>query len=323
MTKRDSWSQLKRGVSTVLLSAGCAAIGLAAAIGIHDAINQRRVQEFMASKPAITQQYVIASLHSHSQFSDGQSAKASENQSRTSAIDEIVTTAFKNDYGIIAVTDHNNDDFYTTLEQRATISMPSLGYDVAQLNGHTLKAIERDDHDSDGKQDVLYLLKGCEITTADTSEVIGIGYQKLPASYRPLEETLAALKEQDALIIAPHPAFLVFDGGGMGEAALKKNAHLIDAVEVNGSIPFPAGCFFNGLARKWANECGLPVIATTDAHFLEQYFNTYATLFSSDSFNEHAIVGYLKECLRRSNFRRVELIPHSFRLYDWYAQSLR
>ena len=85
-------------------------------------------------------------------------------------------------------------------------------------------------------------------------------------------DALAALRrEEDCLVIAPHP---FFPGGTcLGRELMDRHAELIDAVEWNAM--FTRGLDFNAAARKWAGRHRKPVVGNGDVHRLRQLGSTF------------------------------------------------
>jgi len=267
-----------------------------------DVYNKEKQKEFIKNKADITHKYNIASLHMHSVYSD-----------RIMGIEELVNNSIKEDYSIIAVSDYNNNDF-NILESCAN-SESGFNFDLEKINGYTLKIIDSFDNDNDNKKDIVYLLKASEIMAKEGVEVLGIGYTNKPDSYQPLENIINELKEQDALIMAPHPAVLIL--GGMGEENIKKYADSLDGIEINGSIPVPACYFYNKKAEEWSKKYNIPLVSNSDAHLIGIYFNTYATLISKENFDENNLNDYIRKNLQEGKYRLIQFKPESLRLHPW------
>jgi len=272
-----------------------------------DVYNKEKQKEFIKNKADITHKYNIASLHMHSVYSD-----------RIMGIEELVNNSIKEDYSIIAVSDYNNNDF-NILESCAN-SESGFNFDLEKINGYTLKIIDSFDNDNDNKKDIVYLLKASEIMAKEGVEVLGIGYTNKPDSYQPLENIINELKEQDALIMAPHPAVLIL--GGMGEENIKKYADSLDGIEINGSIPVPACYFYNKKAEKWSKKYNIPLVSNPDAHLTGIYFNTYATLISKENFDENNLNDYIRKNTKEGKYMLIQFKPESLRLHPWVINIL-
>jgi len=273
-----------------------------------DVYNKKRQEEFIKNKAEITQEYNISSFHMHTVYSDG-----------IMGIEELVNGSFKEDYSIIAVSDHNNNDFFNILESCVN-NESGFNFDLEKINDYTLKIIYSLDNDNYNKKDIVYLLKSSEIMAKEGVEVLGIGYNDKPDSYQPLENIINELKEQDALIMAPHPAVLIVNG--MGEENIKKYADILDGIEINGSIPVPACYFYNKKAEKWSKKYNIPLVSNPDAHIIGIYFNTYANLISKEYFDENNLNGYIRKNLKEGKYMLIQFNPESLRLHPWVINIL-
>jgi len=273
-----------------------------------DVYNKEKQEEFIKNKAEITQKYNISSFHMHTVYSDG-----------IKTIDELINDSFKEDYSIIAVSDHNNNNFFNILESCAD-KESGFNFDLEKVNNYTLKIIDSFDNDNDNKKDIVYLLKASEIMAQEGVEVLGIGYANKPDSYQPLENIINELKEQGALIMAPHPAVLIL--GGMGEENIKKYADILDGIEINGSIPVPACYFYNKKAEKWSEKYNIPLVSNPDAHIIGIYFNTYANLISKENFDENNLNDYIRKNIKEGKYMLIQFKPESLRLHPWVINIL-
>lgn len=115
------------------------------------------------------------------------------------------------------------------------------------------------------------VIVGEEVSTREGHLLVLFLERELPPG-RPLAETVAAAREQGALVIAPHPfGYLVPSIGragplGFGGRADPAWAELVDAVEV-----LNAGLWLNHnnwLAARFAAARGLPMVGGSDSHHL-------------------------------------------------------
>jgi len=120
---------------------------------------------------------------------------------------------------------------------------------------------------------------GEEVSTAD-GHLLALFIDSFLPPERPAAETIAAIHAQGGLAIAPHP----FDRSvpSLGYHGLDRPGRQLDAIE-----GFNAGVIWsqrscNLAARQAARECGLPVIAGSDAHSLATVGQGY-TLFPGHS----------------------------------------
>ncbi|MDD5086325.1 MAG: hypothetical protein PHV16_01090 [Candidatus Nanoarchaeia archaeon] len=271
---------------------------------ISDFVGIIKQKNFIEKKHEITQDCHITSLHNHSFYSDG-----------NFHIENMIINCFKEDYSIFAVTDHDNDMFYKTVKFFEGRENDLFNFKIQEINNYTLKITDIFDIDNDNKEDIVYLLKGSEITTEERYHVLGIAYDDIPKNRQPLEKIIEELVNQDAIIISTHPALLSMYG--MGKENVKKFNEYFDAIEVNGSIPFPLNIYYNRQAVRWGEKYDIPVIANPDSHIKDVYFNTFAVLIDKENFNENKIREYIKTSLKQGKYKNIEIQPNSIKLYKW------
>jgi predicted metal-dependent phosphoesterase TrpH len=108
----------------------------------------------------------------------------------------------------------------------------------------------------------LTVLVGEEVKTTDGDLICVFLEQPIPPGLSPAE-TIAAAREQGALVGIPHP-FDRFRNSLLREMGLSGIASLVDWVETyNARVVGDAG---NAQAAKFAREHGLPGVAVSDAH---------------------------------------------------------
>jgi predicted metal-dependent phosphoesterase TrpH len=153
---------------------------------------------------------------------------------------ELLAHVARTDLRVIAITDHDT----ITAAQEARRMAGAYGVEV---------------------------IVGEEVSTQEGHLLVLFLEQELPPG-RPLAETVAAARAQDALVIAPHPfSFLVTSIGrtgplGFGPRADQAWATLVDAVEIfNAGLWSPRN---NALAARFAADHGLPVVGGSDSHHL-------------------------------------------------------
>jgi len=141
--------------------------------------------------------------------------------------ENLVRFAEDNDFGCVAVTDHDSIE--------------------GALHVRSLTDIK--------------VIVGEEITTRD-GHLIGLFLQERIRPYMSARETALAIKEQGGLVFVPHPFNKVF-GCGLGPVTWQI-LDLIDAVEIGNAqnlLPFP-----DGLARRLASKTGLTTYVGADSH---------------------------------------------------------
>ena len=161
-------------------------------------------------------------LHTHTSFSPCGSMKP----------DELIAQALSVSLHGIAITDHNTmDGVMQALEMQEDGTAPQT----------------------------LEIIPGEEITT-DRGEIIGL-FLKEAIEPGAFEDTIAAIKKQNGLVIVPHP----FDPIRKAVKPLDQEAILFDAIEVlNGRAAYAA---INKQARTYAQRNNRAMVCGSDAHY--------------------------------------------------------
>jgi predicted metal-dependent phosphoesterase TrpH len=152
---------------------------------------------------------------------------------------------------------------------------------VDQLYSHpTVKAIAVTDHDrikgyfkvleqASAYKDIL-VIPGVEITTPE-GDLIVLGITELPPKPWNVKDVLDFSKKKDGVVIVAHP----YRECGLG--SLSKN-YPVDAIEIlNGGTQSN----LNKLAENLAKEMGLPGVAGSDAHNIEDLWSVYTEIEAS------------------------------------------
>jgi predicted metal-dependent phosphoesterase TrpH len=152
---------------------------------------------------------------------------------------------------------------HTKYSLDSTITPKSL---VDQLYSHqSIKVIAITDHDTvegyykvrelaSAYSDIL-VIPGIEIGTP-LGDLIILGTDEAPPKPWNVNDVISFAKEKDGVVIVPHP----FREYGLGNSA---KLYAVDAIEtLNGSTSLQA----NKLAENLAREMGLPSVAGSDAH---------------------------------------------------------
>lgn len=152
---------------------------------------------------------------------------------------------------------------------------------VDQLNAHpTIKAVAIADHNTlEGYRHVRQLATAYKdiliIPAVETGtphgDIIILGTEELPPTPWDLQSVIDFAKQRSALTIVAHP----YRAFGLGDTA--KN-YAFDAIEIlNGtSIPHT-----NKLAENLAKTMGLPGVAGSDAHMVEELWTVYTEIQAS------------------------------------------
>ena len=123
-------------------------------------------------------------------------------------------------------------------------------------------------------QDIL-IIPGVEIGTVE-GDLIILGVAELPPKPWTVENVIDFARERGALTIVAHP-FRVY---GLGE--LTKN-YDVDAVEVLNGASSP---HVNRLAETLAKAMGLPGVAGSDAHYVDELWSVYTEIQASSDIDE-------------------------------------
>ncbi len=145
----------------------------------------------------------------------------------------------------------------------------ALGIQVLAVTCH--ESIPYDDSAARYAKDKgVILLPGME-ATVNQQHVLLLNFREYPAGICSAED-IAACKDAEALVIAPHP---FYPAGMSGTDAIRTHPHIFDAVEFSGMYT-PLSVRFNRQAQSLAHSLGLPVVGNTDTHFLWQLGYTFS-----------------------------------------------
>jgi len=172
---------------------------------------------------------------------------------------------------------------HTSYSPDAAINPNTL---VEQLHAHPfIKAIAITDHNTlEGYEKVrilasvypdILIIPGVEIS-AINGDLIVLGITELPPKPWTVENVINFAKERNALTIAAHP----YRAYGLGD--LTRN-YDVDAIEIlNGA----SQSHVNKLAENLAKEMGLPGVAGSDAHNVNELWTVYTEVQASSNLNE-------------------------------------
>ena len=112
----------------------------------------------------------------------------------------------------------------------------------------------------------LEVIVGCEFSTADGSQVIGVGLGAMIAEDRPLD-LMRKIRDQGGLVLIPHP---FRRGSGIFRPEMRRSEPFVQSVL---SVADILECFNgrdtydnNQRSRRFAVERSLPAVAGSDAH---------------------------------------------------------
>ncbi|MEM3696444.1 MAG: PHP domain-containing protein [Candidatus Bathyarchaeia archaeon] len=157
---------------------------------------------------------------------------------------------------------------------------------VEQLYAHPfIKAVAITDHNrvegyhrvkqlASAYPDIL-IIPGVEIATFE-GDLILLGAEELPPQPWTVENVIDFAKESQSLAIVAHP----YRAYGLGDSA--KN-YDVDAIEIlNGALPTQ----LNRRAENLAKEMGLPGVAGSDAHNVNELWSVYTQVEASFDVDE-------------------------------------
>jgi len=172
---------------------------------------------------------------------------------------------------------------HTSYSPDASINPKTL---VDQLHAHPfIKTIAITDHNTTkgyhkaqelakAYPDIL-IIPAVEISTFN-GDLIVLGIAELPPEPWTVGNVIDFAKERDAITIAAHP----YRAYGLGD--LTRN-YAVDAIEtLNGASQFHV----NKLAENLAREMGLPGVAGSDAHNVNELWSAYTEVNASPNLDE-------------------------------------
>lgn len=126
-------------------------------------------------------------------------------------------------------------------------------------------------------------------------EIMGMFLKERVPSGLTVEEAIARIKAQDALVCLPHP-FDTFRGLRLDIKRLEELAEQIDVIEVFNARSRLARCSIK--AQDFADKYDIPGIAGSDAHSTDEIGNTYVEMPEFNGKDEFL------QALRRSNIHK-------------------
>jgi predicted metal-dependent phosphoesterase TrpH len=142
-------------------------------------------------------------------------------------------------------------------------------FEVLSITNHNIRTFDRDLFSFAQDQGIL-LIPGMEIAIQNR-HVLVLNPPKNKAFNN--FSSLSDLNRPDCLVIAPHP---FFPGFHSINGFMKTHFKMFDALEYSHFyLPF---LNFNRRALEFSKESGLPLLGTSDAHFLEQLGTTYSLI---------------------------------------------
>lgn len=174
--------------------------------------------------------------------------------------EELINTAAKHGYEILAITCHNMDIWTEDLS------------DYARNQGITL-------------------IPGMEATTEQTRHILTYNFHTGSENLNTLKK-IHERSTEDTLVIAPHS---FFPGPSCLGGLLEKNLHIFDAIECSGFQV--RGVDFNRKSIALAEKAEKPLVACSDVHFLWQLGRTVTWIYAEP--NVRSILNSIKQGLVR------------------------
>lgn len=154
---------------------------------------------------------------------------------------------------------------------------------VDQLYAHPyIKAIAVTDHNTvDGYREVktlasaykdILIIPAVEVTT-NRGDLILLGVEELPPEPWTVENVIDFARESEGLIVVAHP----YRAYGLGDTAKNYN---IDAIEILNGASAPQ---VNKQAEQLAKIMGLPGVAGSDAHRIDELWSVYTEVQASSN----------------------------------------
>ncbi|MFC4357149.1 CehA/McbA family metallohydrolase [Halobium salinum] len=139
------------------------------------------------------------------------------------------------------------------LEQAAEIGLDAVVVTDHDVLHESLRAAEL------ASEYGLVGIPGVEVSTAD-GHLLAVGVEEMPPRRRPLDETVAWVRDRGGVAIVPHP----FQRSRHGVRKRPLADCDVDAIEVYNSWLFTG--YKNRRARRFADKHGYPGVAGSDAH---------------------------------------------------------
>jgi len=172
---------------------------------------------------------------------------------------------------------------HTNCSSDSTIQPKTI---VEQLYTHPfIKAVAITDHNNvEGYYKVkklasaypdILIIPGVEITTFE-GDLILLGVAELPPKEWTVENVIDFARERDSLVVVAHP----YRAHGLGDLTKKYD---VDAIEVLNGV---SRSHVNRMAEKLAKKMGLPGVAGSDAHYVDELWSVYNEVQASSNVEE-------------------------------------
>jgi len=171
------------------------------------------------------------------------------------------------------------------------------GFDVLAVTNHNVVTYSRELREYAHSKGIL-LIPGIEISV-ERKHVILLNREDFDPSQTKTLEDIRQYRNDDSLIIAPHPYFPILQGL---RSSLDKAIDIFDAIEYTHF--YFKGINFNRKAERKAARFNLPLLGVSDAHFLWQVGTTYSLIEAEK--NVQSVIRAIKK-------KRIEIISSPMR----------
>ena len=251
-------------------------------------------------------EYVKASLHNHTNFSGSEYLK-------DDTLDKMIPEAFDRGIGILAVTDHDQDNAFSEVLSNKNL-LPRT-YKIHKIDNRLL-LIEKEDT-------LLYFIRGIEYHDNKSGHLVAWGYDRQIDTRKNQEYDFKELTKRmhgmGALVDAPHPmgisiAFGIGLIGGIGEKRLQdiiEHAREDEKPDVIEIFNAQSLCFFplianaavyNRRAQAFAERYKLAGIAVPDSHNYRDLARSYFRMPRDmiDASSGEAFINGLKKAIQKT-----------------------
>ena len=245
----------------------------------------------------------IFKLDLHSHTSDFFHYLINNPEDEKAAVKEMLDELFKKSKKeiplVLGIANVNNDGRYEKLI--GIIKNLSDKYEIDSENEDCFISIKKNNKK-------IYIVKADEIETSKGHVVI-IGF-KGKLNSKKLPEVLKRAKKQKAIIIAAHPLHEFFvphfviekvfqdDAVSLDKKTLRKYLKYFDSLEINSYFPED-----KRKIKEFATSTKIPVIADSDAHYINEFFDSYFEVKNLD----FRSIGRFKRTLKKALKKEIKI----------------
>jgi hypothetical protein len=170
-------------------------------------------------------------------------------------------------------------------------------FDVLAITNHNVVTYSRELREYARRKGIL-LIPGIEVSV-ERKHVILLNREDFSRDQTKTLEDIRQYRDDDSLIIAPHPYFPIFQGL---RSSLDRAIDIFDAIEYTHF--YFKGINFNRKAERKAARFNLPLLGVSDAHFLWQVGTTYSLIEAEKD---------IRSVIRAIKKKRIEIISSPMR----------